>query len=32
VAREMTSLAPEELKRLMNPRVLTRGGIGKKES
>jgi fumarate hydratase class II len=32
VAREMTSLAPDELRRLMDPRVLTRGGIGKKES
>jgi fumarate hydratase, class II len=32
VAREMTDLAPEELERLMNPRVLTRGGIGKKGS
>ena len=32
VAREMTSFGQEELERLMDPRVLTRGGIGKKES
>jgi fumarate hydratase class II len=32
VAREMTSLDPAELQRLMDPRVLTRGGIGKKGS
>ena len=32
VAREMTSLTSEELTRLMDPRVLTRGGIGKKQS
>jgi fumarate hydratase class II len=32
VAREMTSLEPAELERLMDPRVLTRGGIGKKGS
>jgi len=32
VAREMTSFGEEELERLMDPRVLTRGGIGKKES
>jgi fumarate hydratase class II len=32
VAREMTSLSSEELTRLMDPRVLTRGGIGKKQS
>jgi fumarate hydratase class II len=30
VAREMTSFEPGELERLMDPRVLTRGGIGKK--
>jgi fumarate hydratase class II len=32
VAREMTSIEPTELQRLMDPRVLTRGGIGKKGS
>jgi fumarate hydratase class II len=32
VAREMTSFEPGELERLMDPRVLTRGGIGKKGS
>jgi fumarate hydratase class II len=32
VAREMTSLGQEELERLMDPRVLTRGGIGKKRT
>jgi len=32
VAREMTGLDPAELQRLMDPRILTRGGIGKKGS
>jgi fumarate hydratase class II len=32
VAREMTTLAPAELERLMDPGVLTRGGIGRKGS
>jgi fumarate hydratase class II len=32
VAREMTSFDLPELQRLMDPRVLTRGGIGKKGS
>jgi fumarate hydratase, class II len=32
VAREMTSLSEEELARLMDPVVLTRGGIGRKKT
>jgi fumarate hydratase class II len=32
VAREMTSLSEEELRRLMDPVVLTRGGIGRKKT
>jgi fumarate hydratase class II len=32
VAREMTSLSDEELARLMDPVVLTRGGIGRKKA
>jgi fumarate hydratase class II len=32
VAAEMTDLSPEELDRLLDPRLLTEGGIGKSTS